>query len=542
MGHGLNYDKSSNNRYIPTCDSHNSTIILANVATAMLSGVYENLPRIEAELAQRRAEVLEQSRLMSENDDLAEDNIMEDDSDDEEIIVDDETDLYLPQPSSPAPLQSPPPVPPRLDSPLKIDSTTEHTDNDKSPEKKTHGGDKKLYHCQHCKYLTDRKNNLKRHVVTMHEKCGKVLECCEIVFANKSALREHVVAFHRSGYDCRICGRTFCRKALLKRHVTVHSGQKDYVCVVCGYATSHKSNLDRHKRRHSAKYEGTLMPDVHPNPSNTAMPSPPVRVPYEDCYPRVHDALRSPVTRPTVHYDSPHMRPERSIAPTIPAPAMSAPAISAALPLSRFVLTPPYGTTLPYAMLTEATLHRPDLRPDLRPELRPDLMRYYGNTPLNLSLSSPHGHGLRPSADLAGLHPDIAERLKYAYSMKPPSMRPFSPIHQTSPTGGTKRKPQSKTHSPSGSAPRRMSPLHHAMVDRPLLPLFDRPRLVPGGLYPCAHCSEVFTRQIQLEEHVKSMCWLKATNKSVPQRPLTIAVRNEMPVEMNLTKTAKVSQ
>lgn len=113
--------------------------------------------------------------------------------------------------------------------------------------------DKKVYQCQHCKYTTDRKNNLKRHVITMHETCSKVLECCDVVFKNKASLRDHVMSCHKNGYDCRICGRTFCRKALLKRHITVHSGQKDYVCGVCGYATSHKSNLDRHKRRHGAK-------------------------------------------------------------------------------------------------------------------------------------------------------------------------------------------------------------------------------------------------------------------------------------------------
>lgn len=116
--------------------------------------------------------------------------------------------------------------------------------------------DKKTYHCTHCKYVTDRKNNLKRHVVTMHETCTKVLECCDAMFQNKASLRDHVLSCHKNGYECRICGRNFCRKALLKRHITVHSGQKDYICNVCGYATSHKSNLDRHKRRHGPKFLG----------------------------------------------------------------------------------------------------------------------------------------------------------------------------------------------------------------------------------------------------------------------------------------------
>ena len=114
---------------------------------------------------------------------------------------------------------------------------------------------RRTYRCYQCTYKTDRKNNLKRHVTTMHESCDKTLECCGQTFANKAELRCHVIRCHRHGYVCRECGRNFCRKALLKRHVTVHSGQKDYSCDVCGYATSHKSNLDRHKRRHLPKHQ-----------------------------------------------------------------------------------------------------------------------------------------------------------------------------------------------------------------------------------------------------------------------------------------------
>ena len=109
---------------------------------------------------------------------------------------------------------------------------------------------KKLFGCPQCRYITDRKNNLKRHIATMHQECDKVLECCGVVFKNKASLRDHVLIFHSNGYMCRFCGRNFCRKALLKRHLTVHSGQKDYICTLCDYATSHKSNLERHKKVH----------------------------------------------------------------------------------------------------------------------------------------------------------------------------------------------------------------------------------------------------------------------------------------------------
>ncbi|CAL1545332.1 unnamed protein product, partial [Lymnaea stagnalis] len=111
--------------------------------------------------------------------------------------------------------------------------------------------DRKSFQCPQCRYLTDRKNNLKRHVITMHQVSAKMLECCGVAFQSKASLRDHNAVFHRGGYRCQICSRNFCRKALLRRHLTVHSGQKDFFCDLCGYATSHKSNLERHQKVHS---------------------------------------------------------------------------------------------------------------------------------------------------------------------------------------------------------------------------------------------------------------------------------------------------
>lgn len=117
--------------------------------------------------------------------------------------------------------------------------------------------DRKMFQCPQCRYLTDRKNNLKRHIVTMHQDSGKALECCGIPFQNKAALRDHNSVFHKGGYRCQICARNFCRKALLRRHLTVHSGQKDFFCDLCGYATSHKSNLERHQKVHMRRSSET---------------------------------------------------------------------------------------------------------------------------------------------------------------------------------------------------------------------------------------------------------------------------------------------
>lgn len=86
---------------------------------------------------------------------------------------------------------------------------------------------KKCFQCPQCKYATDRKNNLKRHLGTMHRDCGKLLQCCDSIFSSKAALRDHIFAVHKAGYRCQHCGRSFCRKALLKRHEIGHDAEDE---------------------------------------------------------------------------------------------------------------------------------------------------------------------------------------------------------------------------------------------------------------------------------------------------------------------------
>ena len=104
--------------------------------------------------------------------------------------------------------------------------------------------------CSQCSYTTNRLNNLKRHIQTMHEVLSEPIDCCDQLFTSKAHFRAHVNTEHRCGYHCDTCRRTFCRKALLRRHQSIHSGQKAFICRICSYSTSHKGNLDRHARVH----------------------------------------------------------------------------------------------------------------------------------------------------------------------------------------------------------------------------------------------------------------------------------------------------
>ena len=152
----------------------------------------------------------------------------------------------------------------------------------------------KPYACVDCRYATDRKNNLRRHRATMHERCERALECCGLTFVSKSELREHVTENHGAGagYACAQCGRRFGRRALMRRHAAVHDGRlatdgggrrrsttsgvsigRRYACSECEYTTGHKSNLDRHFRRHAAgppaETQSTFTGDIRYPPSKT---------------------------------------------------------------------------------------------------------------------------------------------------------------------------------------------------------------------------------------------------------------------------------
>ena len=135
----------------------------------------------------------------------------------------------------------------------------------------------KPYACADCRYATDRKNNLRRHRATMHERCDRALECCGLTFVSKSELREHVTENHGSGagYACAECGRRFGRRALMRRHAVIHDERpstdeqrrrpskgvvpidRRYACRECDYTTGHKSNLERHLRRHTGLHPTT---------------------------------------------------------------------------------------------------------------------------------------------------------------------------------------------------------------------------------------------------------------------------------------------
>ncbi|CAG0880883.1 unnamed protein product [Cyprideis torosa] len=157
----------------------------------------------------------------------------------------------------------------KADSPCAplVSSTTEDiipAPRERRTRKSTHGKPSKprtapkTYHkCPDCPYVSNRKNNLRRHIRTMHTPLNNPQQCCGLWFLDKFQFRSHLRGVHPfKTFTCHDCQKVFKRRTLLLRH---QLGTKNFTCEICDYATNNKSNLQRHINIHKRNIESTLM-------------------------------------------------------------------------------------------------------------------------------------------------------------------------------------------------------------------------------------------------------------------------------------------
>ena len=108
----------------------------------------------------------------------------------------------------------------------------------------------KIYKCETCGKTFGNANNLKQHIILVHEgvknhKC----EICGKTFSQIGGLKKHIMIVHEGvkNHKCETCGRACVSKKDLSRHISaVHKGERNYKCENCLKTFSQASKLKIH--------------------------------------------------------------------------------------------------------------------------------------------------------------------------------------------------------------------------------------------------------------------------------------------------------
>ena len=111
----------------------------------------------------------------------------------------------------------------------------------------------KQHSCQQCDYQVARADSLQIHIESIHEGIRYPCHQCEYTATQRSNLQKHIMSKHDSikQFTCQHCDYQAARVDSLRMHVvSIHEGIK-YPCHQCEYKATQRSNLQKHiKRKH----------------------------------------------------------------------------------------------------------------------------------------------------------------------------------------------------------------------------------------------------------------------------------------------------
>jgi len=112
----------------------------------------------------------------------------------------------------------------------------------------------KIFACDQCDYLADRKTNLSRHMRIHTKERPFACNICDHKAREKSHLITHML-IHTGNlpFACNICDYKARVKSSLNMHMRIHTGDLPFACNICDYKASQKSNLNKHMLIHTGK-------------------------------------------------------------------------------------------------------------------------------------------------------------------------------------------------------------------------------------------------------------------------------------------------
>ncbi|GBP50054.1 Zinc finger protein 852 [Eumeta japonica] len=135
--------------------------------------------------------------------------------------------------------------------------------------------DEKVYECEHCAYVTDKKTHLRKHVrlhvakkgqnhkqheyseslgnsskMHIHRHTAEQLYKCEDTASDQGNINRHS---SKKRYKYKECGYTSSNQRCLKSYAKVHTDEKPYKCKKCQYRTACSTALKVHMNTHRGK-------------------------------------------------------------------------------------------------------------------------------------------------------------------------------------------------------------------------------------------------------------------------------------------------